>query len=230
MITILCSNYNSIEWIEGYLDSLNNQTYSYFNVVVVDANSDDGSLDIINNFVFRDGIDVKVIECKDRISVYDAWNIAIENCDTKYVMNFNTDDRLYPSAIETYMVYAVQFPEVDIFYGPCDVFSDIDHSIKAWTFDWSEYSHEELLQRCICGPFPLVKRQSIIDAGMFDGSFDIIGDYEMWLRMSYRGYKFRRIPNIVGSYYFNPTGLSSDMNNRAKIDKQNKIVQERYRR
>ena len=43
-LTVLCSNYNSDRWIDGYLESLNSQLLTEFTVIFVDANSNDHSL------------------------------------------------------------------------------------------------------------------------------------------------------------------------------------------
>ncbi len=192
-ITIICSNYNSSKWIQGYLDCINNQTINCFDIIFVDANSTDNSLKIINEFVFKEGIDKKVISCKERISLYKAWNIAIQESRTEYVMNLNTDDRIYKNAIETYTNYLNTNPEINLFYGPCDITYDEDHQYNTEQFNWPKYSHENLVTQCICGPFPLVRKTAIEKANYFDDSLFYSGDYEMWIRMSLQECKFKRI-------------------------------------
>ena len=61
-LTVLCSNYNSDRWIDGYLESVNNQLLDNFTIIFVDANSNDHSLKTIKNYKFRNGITKKVIE------------------------------------------------------------------------------------------------------------------------------------------------------------------------
>ena len=61
------------------------------------------------------------------------------------------------------MNYISKYPDVDILYSPCDIVSDVGHTQKCGNYNWPEYSHETLLQMCICGPFPCIKRKSIID-------------------------------------------------------------------
>lgn len=208
-VTVLCSTYNSSEWVDGYLKSINNLLLDEFNIVFVDANSTDGSLQTINDYVFRDGINKKVIECKARVSIYAAWNIAIKNCDTEYIINVNTDDRLFPAALDTYLNYASKI-DADIYYGSCCVVNDSKHENNVGLYDWAQYSHEELLRGCTGGPFPFLKRQTIVDIGMFDTKYTISGDYEMWLRMSKQGKKFCKVKEAVGSYYYNPKGMSTN--------------------
>lgn len=211
LVTVLCSNYNSMRWVEGYCDSLNAQLLSSFNIIVCDANSDDGSREFIRNYKFREGIDVVFRDYSTRISVYEAWNGALEEANTPYVINVNTDDQLFPCALTTMLGYAVTRPEIDVFYSRCLVTDREDHSSITQLYDWPEYSHDNMLQQCLCGPFPLAKRESLIAAGKFSTEYSISGDYEMWLRMSKKGFSFLKVKEPIGSYFFNPKGVSTDM-------------------
>jgi len=198
-----------MRWINGYCRSLNAQLLPEFSVIYVDAASTDHSVDRFRSFGFREGIKTRVISCEQRISVYEAWNIAIREAQTQYCMNVNTDDRLYPAALQTMLSYAAADPDVDVRYSRCFVTADPDHNKLVDILDWPEFTHAALLQKCICGPFPLLKRSAIIEAGLFDPGYLCSGDYEMWLRMSKLGYRFKKIPEVIGTYYDNPAGLST---------------------
>ena len=228
-ITVICSNYNSEKWIDEYLKSIDKQTLKTFSIVFIDANSTDSSLDTIKNFKFRNGINAKIVELTEKINIFEAWNLGIENADTDYVITINTDDRLYLDSLEILDRHTVNQPDVDIFYSPCDIKGDELHLKKIGEYNWPEYSHDVLRQICICGPFPLVKKQSITKAGMYDVSYPHSSDYEMWIRMSYMKMKFYRIDSSLGSYYFNPTGNSTNPENKTKAQNEDKIIQAKYK-
>jgi len=196
--------------------------------MVVDADSTDNSLQQIKTFPFRKGIDVEIIEARKRVTVYEAWNMAIDASNTPYCMNVNTDDRLYPAALQTVMSYSRVEPDIDVFYPRFFVVQDPDHSRVVNYFDGPEFTLSVLRQGCYMGPFPLLKRQSLLDAGLFDQSYRFAGDYEMWLRMATKGYKFRKVREAIGSYYINPVGISSD--NKTKTERLREVgkIQELY--
>lgn len=209
-VTVLCSTYNSAKWIDGYLQSINNQLLRDFDIIFVDANSNDGSLETLKDFDFREGINAKIITCDTRIPIYQAWNIAIEMATTPYVINVNTDDRLYPAGLITYLNYAQANPTADILYSSYVVTKDIEHTKLKGLRSSIPHHHSSLLKECNFGPFPLLKKSSIVEDGMFDPSFTISGDYEMWLRMSKKGRNFLNIMESLGSYYENPEGMSTN--------------------
>ena len=228
-VTVVCSNYNSDNWIDGYLECINNQTLPKFNIIFVDANSSDNSLRTIKEAKFRPGIGVKVLEYDYTLSIYAAWNSAILAADTEYVINVNTDDRLYPGGLSTYLSYADMYPKVDVFYGSCNVVDKEDHNTPIALYYWPEHSHEALLHHCYCGPFPLLKREAILDAGLFDIDLTISGDYEMWLRLSKAGRLLKKVPDTVGSYYLNPTGMSTDPEKFEEHVKQDTLIRSLHR-
>lgn len=209
-ITVLCSTYNSSKWIEGYLDSINRQLLPKFNIIFVDANSTDDSLNKIENFKFRDGITCEIIKCKERIPIYEAWNIAINKSNSPYVVNVNTDDQIFPAALLTYEAYTKLIPEADVIYGSYRITTNPTHIQTQGVKIPLPLCHDKLLKECYIGPFPLLKRDTIIEQGMFNTKYTISGDYEMWLRMSYNGKVFHRIEEFIGSYYHNPEGMSTN--------------------
>ena len=213
MISILCSVYNSSEHLDRYLEYVNEQTLESFEIIFVDANSSDDSLSKIIDYNFREGITKKVMQATERIGIYEAWNQAILHSSHDYVMNYNTDDKLYRTALQTYLTYSRIHPEVDVIYGDSFISKTPDHQPNGW-YSWADANvKENLLRGCCVGPYPLLKKSTIIEAGLFDPKFAISGDYEMWCRLNSLGKTFLKIEEPVGIYYHNPDGVSTKQSN-----------------
>ena len=208
-VTLVCSTFNSAKWIDGYLESVNNQLEEEFDIIFVDAGSDDGSWETITDYQFRKGISPQYIQ-EPGCSIYEAWNIGYSKSKTEYTMNFNTDDRLYPTAISTLLAYAIANPQADMIYSSYLTVKDKEHKQIVNLSIAPEMSKETLIANCICGPFPLLRTQAVVDAGMFSTEYTISGDYEMWLKLLSRGCEFLSIPEAIGTYYWNPQGMSSN--------------------
>ena len=55
-------------------------------------------------------------------------------------------------------------------------------------------------------------RKSLHDThGMFEEKYRSASDWEFWLRCTYGGAKFLKHPEVLGVYYFNPTGVSTNL-------------------
>lgn len=226
-ISIICSNYNSDRWIDDYLNYLNEQIDRRFTVIFIDANSTDESLSKIKKFSSSTDIEVKILECKERIGVYAAWNLGIKSAETEYIMNYNTDDMLYRYAISVYNSYLDKYPEIDLFYGPCGFVKTRNISDYTSYINWPEYSHEIMMHMCIGGPFPLLKKKVFEEIGYFDESFVSSGDYEMWARMSKQKRSFKKIPEAIGSFYLREDSVHSS--NAEKARQEDQFIQTKYK-
>ena len=62
--------------------------------------------------------------------------------------------------------------------------------------------------------------------GLFDESFKSAGDYEFWLRCVNTGSNFGRLNQVLGAYYVNPKGMSTDpAGNKWRNDELNRIYE-----
>lgn len=83
--SIIIPNYNKESYIKECLDSIFNQTYKNFEVIVIDDGSTDNSLDIIKNF------DIKLFHT-NRKRAGGARNKGIENATGDYLIFLDSDD------------------------------------------------------------------------------------------------------------------------------------------
>ena len=74
-ISIITISYNVKDKIEKTITSVINQTYSNIEYIIVDGNSKDGTIDIINKY--RNNINIIISE--DDYGIYDAFNKGIKN-------------------------------------------------------------------------------------------------------------------------------------------------------
>jgi hypothetical protein len=46
--------------------------------------------------------------------------------------------------------------------------------------------------------------------GYFNQYYKSAGDWDFWLRCAFSGSKFKKHPQVLGIYYFNPVGMSTN--------------------
>lgn len=95
-ISIIVPVYNSVEYIERCLDSINNQTYQNYEVILVDDGSDDGSGQICDEYAFKNNR-IRVIH-QDNKGQANARNVGLDNIDGDYVAFVDSDDWLDENA------------------------------------------------------------------------------------------------------------------------------------
>ena len=116
-ISILISSYNKEKFIEECIASALNQKYKNLEVIVIDNNSTDDSLRIINKFT-----DKIIIKKKNRDSEYGATNQiksiieAFKISTGDVICLLDGDDFFLPNKISTIKRYFTENPKVDIIF------------------------------------------------------------------------------------------------------------------
>lgn len=88
--TFIIPIYNAEKYLKECIDSILNQTYSNYEVILVNDGSKDNSLNIINNYALKDKR-VKVLN-KQNGGVSSARNYAIDSITGDYVLFIDADD------------------------------------------------------------------------------------------------------------------------------------------
>ena len=66
--------------------------------------------------------------------------------------------------------------------------------------------------------------------GVFDTEYKSAGDWEMWLRGASQGAKFKKINQVLGLYYMNPRGISTNPDNSSWKKKEEFKVFKQYQK
>lgn len=88
LVSIIIVNYNGAEYIEECIESIIHQTYSNWEVIILDNNSKDRSVDIIKKYPF-----VQLIESAENLGFARGNNDAIKRSNGEYIALLNNDAR-----------------------------------------------------------------------------------------------------------------------------------------
>ena len=111
LVSIIIPVYNASKYLSDCLDSVLSQSYSQLEVILIDDGSRDDSLSLCRQYAARDER-VFVIHQKNG-GPGAARNAGLEQATGEYLLFFDSDDLVFPNAIET-MVTAMQGQDVVI--------------------------------------------------------------------------------------------------------------------
>jgi len=95
-VSVTIVTYNSGRFIKRCLDSVLDQRYPYVEIIVVDNNSTDGTIDILEPFEDR----VRIIYNEENSGFAAAQNQAIGASRGEWILTLNPDVLLLPNFIE----------------------------------------------------------------------------------------------------------------------------------
>jgi len=200
-LSCLLSTYYDLPLLQGRLDNLLTQNGVDMELLLI-AEEGSKELDIAsdwrknNDYKFR----IKTFWTKGIPTLYEAWNKGIENARGEYITNVNTDDRLYPGALQKMIDVLDSEPDVGVVYPDVHRVATIDGE-PFGTYTWAEGDFDVLIHGCFLGPMPMWRKSLHDEYGLFDPEMHSSGDYDFWLRLAKAGVKMKRIPEPLGRYY-----------------------------
>jgi glycosyltransferase involved in cell wall biosynthesis len=199
-LTGLLSTYYDLPLLQGRLDNLLTQDVDMEYVVICETGSQEE--DIILEWCQDDNISSKVILLPTIgiPTLYDAWNMGIEIANGEYLTNINTDDRLYPGALQKMIDVLDNDPDIGVVYPDVHRVAEIDGE-PFGTYTWAEGDFDVLIHGCFLGPMPMWRKSLHDKYGLFDPGMHSSGDYDFWLRLAKAGVKMQRIAEPLGAYF-----------------------------
>ncbi len=211
-ISVIIATKDRSRLLAGCLDSILQQSLlNKTEVIVVDKSTSNKDKKIVEAY---QQLIPSLSYIRQRSSgLYAAWNIGIAHATGKYLINLNTDDRLNKNALKLLSEALDKTPRAALVYGDSYITKKANecfekNSSRGQLLNLPDYSHKELLLRCICGPHPMWRKELHTEFGLFDTRYTIAADYEFWLRISTK-YQMLHLNKPVGLYYKNPKGLAS---------------------
>lgn len=213
LISVIIPIYNGQDFVSECLESVIEQTYSKFEIIIVDDGSTDKSVSIIESFSSKTNISIILQKNGD---VSKARNVGIENSNGELIAFLDQDDTWLNDKLEK---------AVEIFNSYSDthlVFHDITKIFPSGKTHRAKDKHQialslnddnlfkRLVVKNVLMPSAVVvRKESILEAGLFDTDFKTCGDYEMWLRMALLKMKFKYLPEPLTLYRIHPNNNSN---------------------
>ena len=196
-ISIISSCFNSELTIAETLNSIEFQSYDDIELVMVDGNSKDNSLKIIQSFKEK-FLNIKIISENDN-GVYDALNKGIELASGDIIGFIHSDDIFKSNTVLSDIVSIFENNDVDGVYGDLQYVkrNDVSKIVRSWK---SRPFYPEMIKNAWMPPHPtLFLRKEVYDKhGHFDTSFKIAADYEFILRIFKDQFlKFEYLPKTI---------------------------------
>jgi glycosyltransferase len=178
-LTLITPTFNCSKTILRTIWSLNNQTYTNYEHIIVDGGSSDNTVDIITKNCNKTP---KVI-CESDSGIYDALNKGIDAAEGDIIGFLHGDDELASPSVLCDIMDKFLNKKVTAVYGDLQYVShnSPDTIIRHWK---SKFFDRNLLRRGWMPPHPTlyVRKNWYNSCGKFDINFEISSDYDSVLR------------------------------------------------
>lgn len=199
-VSVVISTFNRSKLLKRAIESVLNQSYKDYEIIVVDDGSTDDteavatSYDLTYHKIEHFGCDTK------------PKNEGAKLAKGKYINFLDDDCVMRPDHLQA-LVNEIEKSDCDVVYGDRWVYEE-EKSVAMGIFhDFDPYL---LLRRnYIDTSDALIKREALFDIGGFDEKYKKYVDWNIWVRMAKMGKKFKRVPLVLTDYHVYPHSKSN---------------------
>ena len=199
LISIVIPLYNRVCLVGETLESIRAQTYPYWEVIVVDDGSDDGSFELVE-VMARNDSRIKLMK-RSRLPKGGSVcrNIGAEHATGEYLIFLDSDDLLAPFCLEQRLEYCLQFPDQDFLVFPMLIFKEQPYdTLRYWNTgtiesDLARFLRADGVWQTTC---PIYHKDSFSRSGGFDEDLPFWQDYEFQTRLLIQNFKYIKFYDI----------------------------------
>jgi glycosyltransferase involved in cell wall biosynthesis len=199
LISVIIPTYNHAHFLKEALKSVLDQSYTKFEVLVIDNHSTDNTEEMVLSF---SDPRIRLLKIHNKGVIAASRNLGISKANGSLVAFLDSDDYWFPDKLKK---ASSLFHEGYDVVCNSEVWTTDEKTIKTKSYGPKlKATYESLLFRgnCVSTSAVVVKKRCLIDAGGFSEkrSFITVEDYDLWLKLSKDKCNYAFIQEPLGIY------------------------------
>jgi glycosyltransferase involved in cell wall biosynthesis len=214
LVTVLMPAFNAGKYIEEAIASVLRQTFTSFELLIINDGSTDNTVQVIRSF--KDDRIVLIDQSNQGIA--HALNNGIAHAKAGYIARLDADDICYPGRLEK------QYSFLNENHGYVALGSDAEYISEngeyLCDFKCIGYTHEEISHSIYTHcPFlhsaVMFRKEAVLQCGGYPALAHNFEDHLLWIQLSKHG-QFCNLPEALIKYRFNAASVTIDEKWRGK--------------
>lgn len=205
-ITVLMPVYNAEQYLEESIESVINQTYNNFELLIINDGSTDSSEQIVKNI---DDPRITLVNNDGNRGLIYTLNKGIELAKGSYIARMDSDDICHPARLDRQIRFLQGNEDVAMAGTFVEIIDDngklIDHG--DYPVQSTEIRHTLLEYCCFCHPSVMYRKDAVLAAGGYRSEFRHAEDYDLWLRIA-ECYPVANVPEYLLKYRMHSSQVS----------------------
>lgn len=209
-VSVIIPTYNRASFLKESVQSVLNQTFKDFEIIIINNYSIDNTLEVICSF---NDNRIKTLNFRNHGVIAKSRNHGLMNSTGKYIGFLDDDDMWCPEKLEIQIKYLESHPEFGLVYSNALII-DAKGNQRGLVLNNGRAKEGRIFQDLLNGkyiPIPtvLMKRKLLESNGLFNEESSIIAieDYEYWVRASLK-FDFGYIDKPLAMYRIHSTNVS----------------------
>ena len=195
LVSVIIPSYNHEKFVRECIQSVFDQTFQDFEIIITDDASTDHTVKIIEQL---DDSRIKLFKHSTNRGVSVAVNNCIRHASGRYFAWLSTDDVWYPEKLEIQVRYLNEHPNVGVVFGKVDWIDESGNLITDPSFPYLNLFNVEnrtraewlrqffLIGNCLSLPCSLVRKECFEAVGLYNPAYAKIPDLDLWIRICFK--------------------------------------------
>ncbi|HEX7456883.1 MAG TPA: glycosyltransferase [Ginsengibacter sp.] len=215
-VTVLMPAYNAANYIGEAIDSVLQQTFTDFELLIINDGSTDNTKQVIESY---DDNRIILIGHLVNHGIAAALNTGLSKANGEYIARFDADDICVPERLQEQVSFLDNHPDYVLTGSDAEYISENGEHL--FYFKSLGHTHEQLLYKIYSHcPFihssVMYRKDPVIEAGGYSLHAHNFEDYFLWIQLKKYG-KFNNLQKRLIKVRFNPSSSTIDEKWRGKL-------------
>lgn len=207
LVSVITPAYNASSYLADTIRSVQSQTYTDWEMIIVDDCSKDDTYSIALAFAQADNR-IKVIRHQENGGVAVARNTALDAAKGQYIAFLDSDDLWMPDKLEKQISY-MKIMKVSFTYSSYQMMNESGKKLDWFVRSKSKITYRELLRNTLVGCLTVMV--DLKEVGTFHmPSISHAEDTMTWVEILKRGYIAHGLPDSLAIYRLSSSSLSGN--------------------
>lgn len=206
LVSVVMPVYNAGLFLYEAINSILNQTYRNFELIIVDDASTDNSREIISSFKRQYSRKIKVVKLPQNLNRGGdvAGNVGFKLTKGEFVARMDADDIAMPNRLEKQVPFLMQNPKIFAVGSNAHVIDKEGYLIgeKKMPLDNEKIYREFFVFHPLIHPTLMFRRSAIKRKNLYKLEYQANNDYLTFFEMIAKGYQFANLPEKLLCYRF----------------------------
>ena len=195
VVTVLMPVYNGEKYLKESIESILNQTFQDFELLLIDDYSTDKSLQIIKSFSSKK---IKLVCNEQNYGQSITMNNGIKLAEGKFIARLDQDDLSHPNRLEKQVKFLSE--------NKCTILGYLAYTINEYSKITGYIKHPTTnnsiknalgVDCALSHSSIMMKKDDILSIGSYSKKYKIAMDWDLWIRAAKNGYEFMNIPEYL---------------------------------
>ncbi|MCA6364734.1 MAG: glycosyltransferase [Bacteroidetes bacterium] len=219
-VTVLLPVYNAADFLAQTIESILAQTFSDFELLIINDGSTDNSVSIAATFADSR---IRLVHNEKNIGLIATLNKGAVLARGRYIARMDADDIALPQRLEKQVAFLDSNNGVDVVAAFVDFINTDGEVTGQWSVDRSAATETDIRRlmpgtNCIAHPSVMI-RTDVLRKFLYSDAQKGAEDYDLWLRMLAAGKRIAKLPEVLLHYRIHPASITIQLKASEPVEK-----------